>query len=122
MYLHINDSMTVEDVQERFNECFPFLKIAFYAKAHKEFQTCKKQDLYPGVNFIGDIRKKHYNNALEIKSWYKTSRVEKDLKEKYGLNAQIFRWDKTNGWIQTSLSDELTLDQQSKFANDPVLM
>jgi len=42
---------------------------------------------------IRDIRKNYYNGALEIKSWYTTARVEKDLKDIFGLNAQIFRWD-----------------------------
>jgi len=39
MFLQIHDSMTIGEVQDRFNECFLFLKIAFYLKAHKRLQT-----------------------------------------------------------------------------------
>lgn len=119
MFLQIYDSMTVEEVQDRFTECFPFLKIEFYSKPHKKFEASDKTYLYHKKMLIGDIRKKHIDGSLEIKSWFTTARVEKELKDIYGLNAQIFRWDR-NSWIQTSLSDEFTLQQQSQFAVEPI--
>jgi hypothetical protein len=79
MFLQINDSMSLEEVQDRFNECFPFLKIAFYSKGHKKFQASDKKYLYEGNCRIGDIRKNHYSGALEIKSWHSTAKVEMEL-------------------------------------------
>ncbi|MGE5520916.1 MAG: hypothetical protein ACM3VS_13375 [Candidatus Dadabacteria bacterium] len=117
MILQIDDRLTVDEVQDRFNECFSFLKLAFYSKSHKRFEKSNKEDQYDGRMLIGDIRNVHINGPFEIKSWYTTAMVEKELKEVYGLNAQIFRWDKVNGqWIQTSLSDDLTLMEQTQFA------
>jgi hypothetical protein len=117
MILQIDDRLTVEEVQDRFNECFSFLKLAFYSKSHKRFELSDKENMYEPKMLIGDIRKTHINGPFEIKTWYTTAQVEKDLKEVYGLNAQIFRWDKLNEqWIQTSISDDLTLMEQTQFA------
>jgi hypothetical protein len=46
MFLQISDVMTVEEVQDRFNECFPFLKIAFYARPHEAFEGSDKKHQY----------------------------------------------------------------------------
>lgn len=118
MFLQINDSMTVGEVQERFNECFPFLDIAFYSKPHLPFEGSDKKFMYGTKTRIGNIRKKHINGVLEIKSWDTTADVEQKVKEIFGLNVQIFRYDSIGCWIQTTLSDSLTLKQLSQFAED----
>jgi len=115
MILHINDNKRIEDLQERFNDCFPYLKLQFYHTSHKWLQQCDKSNLIDSSELVGAVRKKHFSGLLEIKSWHKTGRVEQDLRELFGLNAQIFRSHKT-GWIQTSYSDDLTLKQQSEIA------
>lgn len=117
MFLKIDDHMTIEEVQDRFQECFPFLRIAFYSKAHKKFGISDKRYLYDGKMRLADVRKNHYNGVLEIKSWQTTARIENELKDVFGLNAQIFRQDGKNGWIQTSLSDDFTLHQQGEIGS-----
>jgi hypothetical protein len=121
MYLQINDTMSVEEVQDRFNECFPFLRIAFYSKPHEPYEGSDKKYQYGGKEQIGNIRKKHVNAALEIKSWDTTAQVEKGIKKMFGLNTQIFRYDAVGCWIQTTLSDVLTLKQLSQFAHEGLL-
>jgi hypothetical protein len=122
MILQIFDSLTIEEVQERFNECFPYLKLAFYSKPHKIFQPSDDGDEYISKIRLSDIRKNHDNGVLEIKSWYKTARVEADLKEYFDLNAQVLRLDlKSNSWVQTYLSDNLTLKEQTMLAKEGYL-
>jgi hypothetical protein len=118
MFLHINDSMTLEEVQDRFNECFPFLRIAFYAKPHDLFEGSEKRFQYNPKRRIGSIREKHYNGILEIKSWDTTASVERKMKDTFDLNTQVFRYDAVGCWIQTTLSDSLTLAQLTRFASD----
>jgi len=115
MLLHIDDHKRIEDLQEHFNECFPYLKMEFYKTPHKWLQECEKSNLIDSTVLIGSVRKKHFSGPLEIKSWDKTGKVEQDLSNLFGLNAQVFRMYKT-GWIQTSYSDDLTLKQQSEIA------
>lgn len=108
--------MTVAEVQDRFTECFPNLTIAFYQKAHKQFAPSDDRYLYKGAERIGNIRSNHNQGAFEIKSWYSVARVEKELKEKYGLHAQVFRVAPDGQAVQTTLSDAFTLKEQNDLA------
>ncbi|HET7899407.1 MAG TPA: hypothetical protein VFL47_17090, partial [Flavisolibacter sp.] len=65
MFLQITDTMTIGEVQDRFNECFPFLEIAFYSKPHDLFEATDKKYKYSNQVRIGSIRKKHINGVLE---------------------------------------------------------
>ena len=116
MLLQIDDRLKLEELQERFHECFPFLHIVFYAKAHKRFEPSDEEFRLNEKMLVADVRNVHENGELEIKSWFTVSKVERDLKKKFGLNAQIFRTNKKGRWIQTVQSDALTLDEQSRFA------
>ncbi|RYF87539.1 MAG: hypothetical protein EON98_00200 [Chitinophagaceae bacterium] len=117
MQLHINDRLRVQDLQERFQKCFPLLKLAFYTKPHKRFQVSNDEFLIDHEKLVGEIRRKGANGFLEIKSWFTTARVERDLEDKFGLHAQIFRQGPAGAWLQTSLSDDLTLYEQGELNN-----
>lgn len=116
MLLHINDSKTVEDLQDHFSKCFPYLKIEFYKETGQP-KPYNKSNLISPYTFIGDIRKTSYAGTMDIKSWDKTSKIKQDFKEIYGLNVQVFRVH--NGeWIPTTYSDELTLKQQYELSKE----
>lgn len=110
MYLHISDHMTIEEVQDRFRECFPNLEIFFYTIPGKK--TTADNPLQLGKrDRIEYVRRYHYNGALEIKSWFSVARVEKELKELFDLNAQIFRVNANGVLCDASLNDELVPKQ-----------
>jgi len=114
MILLITDNITIADLQEKFTECFPKLKIEFYSHPHHWKESSVRGELIDSKKRIGEIRKEHKHGVLEIKSWYQTGRVEQDFKKLFGLNAQIFR--KENGkWRQTIASDDLTLQEQQQL-------
>lgn len=118
MFLPIHDNLSLEEVQERFTDCYPFLRIKFYSVAHKRYQPTDKTYALDSKKKIGDVRNVHNNGALEIKSWHTVALVEKELKDEFGLNAQILRSDRKGQWTQTSLSDTLTLAEQSAIGYD----
>lgn len=115
MILSINDNKFIIDLQEKFNECFPFLKIEFYDKPCTSARMPAVQHLLPANLRLGDIRKTHDPGLLDIKSYYKTERLELDFKELFGLNVQVFRRE-NNRWIRTHNTKSLTLQQQSQIA------
>lgn len=122
MLLYISDHKTVEDLQDRFSDCFPYLRIEFYKEAddarEKEYE---KTNLIKSYERIGDIRNKSHTGVLDIKSWDKTSVIKKEFKEVFGLNIQLFRLYKDQ-WIPTTYSDELTLKQQCDLARGYVVI
>jgi hypothetical protein len=116
MFLKIHDAMSIGEVEERFNDCFPLLKLELYSLSHKQNQGSGRRYQYDKDTLIAAARDKHYNGNYEIKSWYSTARVERELKELFDLNVQIFRRDADGNWVQTTHSDGLTLQEQSELA------
>jgi len=120
MLLHIDDNTLIADVQEDFSDSFPLLKIEFYDERHS--YKDKSLDVHRIVpdKKIGSIRKIHDPGNLEIMSWYTTGRVERNFKEKFGLNVQVFRKEKA-AWIQSSSTDAYTLAEQMERARNAVV-
>jgi hypothetical protein len=116
MFLYINDSKTVQDLQDRFSKCFPYLKLEFYKEAGDRF----KSNLIKPNTFIGEIRTGYRSGILDIKSWDKTSKVKQELQDHFGLNVQIFRMYRDQ-WIPATYSDGLTLRQQTELAMENVV-
>lgn len=117
MLLYISDHKTVEDLQDRFNKCFPYLKLEFYREADNYPGECSKANMVKPHTLIGDLRRAFPSGVLDIKSWDKTARIKHDLEDFFGLHVQVFRRHKDQ-WIQTSYSDELTLKQQTELARE----
>jgi hypothetical protein len=55
MKYEVNDQFTVRDLQKAFSEQFPFLKIEFFSKAHKneEASPVRKQYRHDRIQTIG---------------------------------------------------------------------
>jgi len=119
MLLEIDDDKTVQDLQERFAECFPGLKIEFYEKPHHWGDGNLIQLLIgPSAN-IGEIRNLHENGLLDIKSWDKAGEVETNFRKNFGLNVQVY-YLKSQHWQQTTEKDDLTLKQLCELASHPI--
>src|SRR5215218_9786849 len=107
MFLHISDRMTIEEVQDRFHECFPSLELIFYPVPYRKaapFSHALQLDRNARIEFV---RQYHYNGVLEIKSWFPMAKVEKDLKELFDLNAHIYRIDTSGQLMDAAVNDEL---------------
>lgn len=115
MLLKVTDYHRISDIQDKFNECFPFLKLEFYQSPHSWKEGSANTDCFHENEKIGHIRNLHHPEILDIKSWHRTGDVEQLFKQKLNLNVQIFRRD-GNRWVQSTESDALTLKQQSDMA------
>jgi hypothetical protein len=115
MILHIQNNLMVEDVQDHFSECFPWLKIEFYTKPYRSKKSTNKKYLVGPKTSISDITLDHKVGTLAIKSSDTPGHVEGFLKSFFGLNAKIFRRE-NNRWVQTITSDKYTLQHQKEFS------
>lgn len=104
MKLEITKETSVSDVQEKFSKQYPALKLEFY-----------KEKSANGIN---------KENALEETSHFKkevsiaigkdrsVADFEKDFWDNTGVAAQVFR-KSGNIWLQTTRTDDWTLEQQN---------
>ena len=114
MIIEINDDRTLEEINEKFHDFFPFLKIEFFPGPHHWYESSPgEKKLKPGLR-IGEIRKKHEQGTLTIYSRMRTGDVEQAFHRKYDLNIQIFRLH-GGEWVQSAGTDKLTLKEQNEL-------
>lgn len=115
MILFIDDMKTIGELQDKFNECFPYLQLRFL----DQHATKTHPDLHPST-LIEEIRSGHKQGTLELKSWYTIARVEHDFKSLFGLNVQVLRREK-NHWVMADEKERLSLHDQSEKAKTSLL-
>ena len=116
MQLSILKSHSVADTQDTFNTSFPFLKIVFFTKTHKDGGTNNAKFMITDRSkLLGDLAGFKGECLLAIEPHMKTFEVEKMVEEISGLHVQIFR-KSGNIWLETTVSDHLTLDEQTEKA------
>ena len=116
MLLVIDDRCVIGDFQDKFNECYPFLKIEFYDIRHKCKQASSDEHRLNSKMRLSDIRKNHNSDIFEIRSSFKTGKLEQDFRHLFSLYIQVFYL--MNGvWIQSVAADDLTLGQLMEIIN-----
>jgi len=113
MEILINDSRTISEVQRDFSREFPFLKLEFFDAPYKEEKALPKSKMFTHDKKLAVCRKKHVDGKLEIAKDEKVRDLETELWKAFGLSAQVFR-KSGNLWIETSLTDSWTLEQQNR--------
>lgn len=109
----ITDKKNIREIQKEFNEKFPYLKIEFYKGEHRSGEGSPIKERLNPEQPIGAIRQVHVEGDLSIDGNLKVSTFENAFLEKYGLNVQVFR-KSGNLWMQTTITDEWTLNEQNR--------
>lgn len=117
MLLHIHDESTLADIQEKFNECFPFLKIEFYGRPHHRKAGRTEKEILSSLKKVGEVSRTHREMPLEIMSTHTVAHVENDFKKLYGLEIQLFRKSNSD-WVPTANTETLTLRQQEAISEN----
>ena len=115
MEIIINKNEKLKDIQQQFQEHYPFLKIEFYKTAHTEGEGSAPKTHLDNNLTIGEVQKTNKEGLLHIRAITKVSELENDLVEQFGLSAQVFR-KSGNVWLQTTKTDDWTLAQQNAAA------
>lgn len=113
MEILISDSRTISEVQRDFSKEFPFLKLEFFDAPHKTEKALPKSKIFTHDKKLAACRKQHINGKLKVEKDEKVSDLENELWKNFGLSAQVFRRS-GNLWIETSLTDSWTLEQQNR--------
>jgi hypothetical protein len=114
MELRIENQTSVSDLQKQFNTYFPYLQLEFFTamkvtgKSQKAVRVSPNQQirlLLPGI---------YRPVQLGVNSETTVGDLLKSFKD-IGLNAQISRRS-GNLWIETTFTDDWTLERQNKEA------
>ena len=111
MQLHIDGETKIRYLQHTFNAEYPYLKIDFLRDVSAKKFSQKVEKIHPDelIKRAGKLNGTHHLNVNKQRT---VVQLKKDLKEFFGLTAEVFR-KSGNVWIETSLTDDWTLEQQN---------
>jgi hypothetical protein len=112
MKIKIQDTRTIQEIQEKFTAYFPYLKLEFFSKSHKPGEGSARILMKPNDRTIGQSRTINKEGYITIDPQMTVSELEQRFKEFYGLNAQVFR-KSGRVWLETTMTDGWTLEEQN---------
>lgn len=110
MILRLNRDDTVEQVQDRFNRAYPYLRIDFFRLSEGRLAAAVRQKIArsallrsAGLRRDGEIR---------IDDTMTVAEMEKEFKRLFNANVQVSR-KSGSIWLETTMTDSWTLRQQN---------
>jgi hypothetical protein len=114
MIIEINPNKKLKDINSAFTKVYPFLKLEFFSKSHKWQESSSELQLLQQDLTVSEVTHSLLcSGFIEIHYWQKTGVLEMMFLQQFNLSVQVYR---KNGdhWIQTSGTDELTLEEQNE--------
>lgn len=113
MKLQINKETRIKDVQKKFTEVYPFLKIEFYKKPHAEKKLSSVSDRISPEEVISEWGNLTKPGSININKRRTVAEFENEFYKKTGVAIQVSR-RAGNIWIETSITDDRTLEMQNR--------
>src|SRR5574338_62366 len=114
MYIEINDTTVIGDIEKVFSNFYPYLKIGFYKRPHEKYKLSDEKDLINPDVKVSNIKKTHVSGILEIRPLFTVAEVEKEFLQRFGLSVQIL-WKENNQWEQTTGMDDFSLKELNEM-------
>ncbi|ACU62443.1 hypothetical protein [Chitinophaga pinensis] len=119
MEIYISEEDILLNIQNKFREVYPYLKLECYLCPHTTETVSANSQKVAADTPIEDIRLVHSFGWIDIGEQRTVAEVEKDFYRDMGLAIQVFRRHKT-GWLQTTRTDNLTLAEQNELGRESV--
>ena len=113
MKIPIDNETRIADFQNRFHEFYPYLKVDFFKKKHAEQELSAASDLFPPDELFSSINTFMKPGNIDISPQRTVAQVEKEVYDTFGVAMQVSR-KSGNVWIQTSKTDDRTLEKQNE--------
>lgn len=112
MRIQIDRSEPLRNIQAQFTQAFPFLKLEFFKTPHKARKTAPTADIIKPDELVARYTTVPDKVDINIDKKMTVEKLEDEFYKKAGLSVQVYR-KSGNVWIQTSLTDDWTLEQQN---------
>ena len=113
MEIQIDNETRIADFQNRFNEVYTYLKVDFFRKQHAEQELSAISDIIPPDELFSSINTFLEPGNIDISPQRTVAQVETEVFDKLGVAMQVSR-KSDNVWIQTSRTDNRTLEKQNE--------
>lgn len=114
MIIEIHPEKKLKEISQAFSQIYPFLKLEFFRKQHRWQESSPDSELLDQELLVSQATEnKLASGHIEIHYWQKTGVVEMKFRQQFQLAVQVYR-NHQGRWIQTSGTDELTLEDQNE--------
>lgn len=120
MIFTIEKNMTLEEIQQKFHEIFPFLNLAFFSQLHEEGHGTpikyRINDHHLTLASLSELA----SQTDETINVHPTSRVidfELVFQRTFGVGIQVLRKSRMS-WLEITKTDDWTIDKQNRKARD----
>ncbi|MDF2192394.1 hypothetical protein [Paraflavitalea sp. CAU 1676] len=117
MILHIHPERLISEIQQEFNDLFPFLKIELFAGEHGYQQPSPLERKLPRQLPMKFIARDIPAGDIELTDSMRVFELENIFHERFGINLQVFRRS-GNLWLETTVTDSWTLKQQNEYGRE----
>lgn len=120
MEIYISEEDVLRNIQNKFHEVYPYLKLECYLCPHEPGEGSANNKKLSGDTPIEEIRIIHSFGWIDISEHRTVAEVEKDFYRDMGLAVQVFRRSRT-GWLQTTRTDAMTLGEQNRLGRESLV-
>ena len=117
MRLHIAPNRLISDIQNEFNNAFPFLKLEFFNNKHYSSAGFSVNEMILRGKKIGESQTVITDGYIEVKESMKVNELEKIFRTQFSLAVQVFR-KSGKIWLETTITDNWTLEQQNNHGRE----
>lgn len=115
--IRISDDLQLREIKSKFMELFPHLKLEFFSEKHGVGEASTYSSKLDDVLLLKDVRSIHNEGDLSIDGNTTTGDFETGFRSLFGINVQVLR-KSGNMWLQTTVTDEWTLDKQEEKSKE----
>ena len=116
MTMYISPSRPVTEIQNEFNQAYPYLMLGFFLKNQKS-RKIGEEEISLNLKTIRDCQSHPFTGSLEFYDSMPVSELEKILADKFYLQAQVFRRAGKH-WMQTTITNNWSLAKQNEHGRD----
>ena len=113
--LHLTPFRPIHEVKQEFNTAFPFLRLDFYKLQERETLPPIRKLLGDSVPLKAAGLDKE--GILHVHGAMTVAELETAFRKKFHLTGQVAR-QSGNIWLETTMTDEWTLDQQNEHGKE----
>jgi hypothetical protein len=115
MILQIMKGRTVGELQQDFNQAYPYLKVDIFKVINVSGTPAIRERLTRNTRLSAAGKLKE--GALELDDYMTVGQLEKMFREQFGINVQVSR---KSGpvWLETTVTDKWTLRQQNEHGRE----
>jgi hypothetical protein len=116
MEILINDHQLISEIQEEFNQAFPFLRLEFLLSPGDKEKGIEKKRLMDVNASLSEYRSQHKGGEdIVISKRQKVSELKKLFQKVYGLIVRVFR-KIGDIWLETTSTGDWTFEKQNNEA------